>query len=322
MPIGGAVSIPALGGGGANQALQRALMDAAERALADDLQLLSRPGTEADAAGPRAEAIVVELADAGHAEDLTVAGGWITTPRQATLPAAAPAAVPVRMPPAGPEAAADSARGAAADAAPRTVGPGGALALDRLLALLKQTGIDFRDAVQVLREIRPGEPLPTRAELKALWAAAPTGSPSGKGQAAAVPVPSTPADIAVDHLVRERGWNRAESTSLAGTHAGDRGAASPTLATVTQPTALNQAYVAGLSTAEFQRLVTVLGADGAPAWFWRVRGHAGLRALAERPVIARLNATRFAGTRLSAWLLALVGMTLLWYVGFHAQIWW
>ena len=101
------MSIPAVGGGPAH-GLQRALMEAAERALADEMEMLD--GTEAGAASgagtanaaraarrqaaaragdpdPAAlleEAIVVELTE-GESEALTVADGWITTGRRGPL---------------------------------------------------------------------------------------------------------------------------------------------------------------------------------------------------------------------------------------------
>jgi hypothetical protein len=204
----------------------------------------------------------------------------------------------------------------AAEPTPSPVGP----SLERLIVVLKKTGIDFRDAYQVLREIRGGEPLPSRAELRAQWQAADPGT--WQEHAATAPEraagpsaqPQRPAEPPVDDLIRDRAWHRAAADDP------DR-AAGPSLAAVVREEPVNQQYVAGLTTAEFQRLITVLGGV-APAWFWDVRGHRGLRGLAERPAIARLNATRIAGTRLGAWILAVLGMAVLWYVGIHSQIWW
>jgi hypothetical protein len=39
-------------------------------------------------------------------------------------------------------------------------------------------------------------------------------------------------------------------------------------------------------------------------------------------MIAKLNTTRFAGTRLGAWLLATAATGGLWYVGVHTGSWW
>ena len=50
----------------------------------------------------------------------------------------------------------------------------------------------------------------------------------------------------------------------------------PTLQSVVRLDPTNQAYLAALSTAEFQRLVTVLG-KAAPEWFWDLRSHGGLQ---------------------------------------------
>ena len=93
------------------------------------------------------------------------------------------------------------------------------------------------------------------------------------------------------------------------------------LASIVREDPTNQAYLAGLSTAEFQRLVTILGKT-APEWFWDLRGHRGVRGLAERRVIARLNTTRIAGTRLGAWILAVLVTAMLWYLGIHTGAWW
>ncbi|WGL52386.1 hypothetical protein P5P86_00825 [Nocardioides sp. BP30] len=459
------MSIPALGGG-ANQALQRALMDAAERAVADELGILdgetpaadtagaatppaSRPvrrraaGNPSDAGGqPSDEAIVVELGESGQADRLEVAGGWITAARRGPLETkdpgeakrfsgedvrtgeedpsatrtggATPAGVPVAGVAAGrtqalPGHAAQgdqseqvggrvggqaggqvgeeltalveeslAGEAAAADAPAQPGAPLGAplgrpgqsggtvatppataaatdpasdpavvdITLDRLIVVLKKTGIGFRDAYQVLREIQVGERLPPRAELRARWAAAdPTAwedRARERAQAAGTQQ-SRPADAdlrqtPVDDLIRDRAWHRANAaadsadaaahdpatqTRAAGPVAADRDerADGPTLQTITRQDPGNQAYVAGLSTAEFQRLVTVLGRS-APDWFWDLRGHSGLRGLAERPMIARLNTTRIAGTRLGAWILAMLGMAMLWYIGLHTNVWW
>jgi hypothetical protein len=391
------MSIPAVGGGPAH-GLQRALMDAAERALADELEMLdgtetgaaSGAGTanaaraarrqvtaragDADPASLLEEAIVVELTE-GESEALTVADGWITAARRgplevegepvpqrfapgdvkgaepeggAEVPTGAPAPAPssaqigqtgqssqmgqagqaaqaAQAPaaPAQPAASQPSQSGhpapspdQPAQGAPGQPAPAGP-SIERLIVVLKKTGIDFRDAYQVLREIRGGEPLPSRAELRAQWQAADRGAwqehAAPAPERAAVP-PPRPAEVPVDDLIRDRAWHRAAADDP------DR-TAGPSLQDVVREVPASQQYVAALTTAEFQRLVTVLGGV-APAWFWELRGHRGLRGLAERPAIARLNATRIAGTRLGAWIVALLGMAVLWYVGIHSQIWW
>ncbi|WP_026145876.1 hypothetical protein [Nocardioides sp. Iso805N] len=453
------MSIPALGGG-ANQALQRALMDAAERALADELGLIDgedpAAGTAGAATSPASrsvrrraagspsgagaqssdEAIVVELGESGQADRLEVAGGWITTSKrgpletkdaeakrfsgedvksgedapsatgtpttsanagtagaQAGRPAAgqtgipgqpgqaiagqpdAPSEEPLGQLPGLPGQAGNSGSpaqlgtqpgapgaqpgaqtgvpGEAADpeaAASRTSGsssadpsaeqPAEGVPLDRLIVVLKKTGIGFRDAYQVLREIHVGEPLPPRAQLQARWAAADPAAwedrarerAQATGQQQPRPADTDLRETPVDDLIRDRTWHHANAADgadtetragSAGTSAAERGerADRPTLQTITRQDAGNQAYVAGLSTAEFQRLITVLGRS-APEWFWDLRGHGGLRGLAERPIIARLNTTRIAGTRLGAWILALLATAMLWYIGLHTNVWW
>lgn len=443
-PIRGGMSIPGVGGG-ANQAMQRALMEAAERALADEMAMLdgedpasatagstagSASGTAAAAgravrrrtAGNPAEtnaaqldeAIVVELGDADQPDRLEVAGGWITTPKRGPLETkgapepkrfsgadikdgmetegaegaegaeaaarATPGAgtqagrpttpqlptlplVPGQQtsPPARPEGASrgPAEEPAAAPGEPAPARPGQEaqrpVTLDRLIVVLKKTGIGFRDAYQVMREIHAGEPLPPRSELRARWAAADPAAweeharerTQGPGRQL---VPAADADLRqtpVDDLIRDRSWHRANATTAAnaateeeaqarasGTPGRPGGAADsaasasaaeradrPTLQTIVRHDPVNQAYVAALSTAEFQRLVTVLGRT-APDWFWDLRGHRGLRGLAERPAIAKLNTTRIAGTRLGAWILAVLGMALLWYLGLQTGVWW
>jgi hypothetical protein len=440
------MSIPGVGGG-ANQAMQRALMEAAERALADEMAMLdgedpasatagstagSASGTAAAAgravrrraAGNSAEAnaaqldeaIVVELGDADQPDRLEVAGGWITTAKRGpletkgapepkrfsggdvkdgpetegaegaqTAPRATPGAgeqpgrattlQPPTLPGAPGEQATPAARTegasrgpaeepAAAPGEPAAARPGQEaqrpVTLDRLILVLKKTGIGFRDAYQVMREIHAGEPLPPRAELRARWAAADPAAweeharerTQGPGQQ---PVRAADADLRqtpVDDLIRDRTWHRANATTAAnaatanaateaeaqarasGTPGRPGGTADsaapesaaertdrPTLQTIVRQDPMNQAYVAALSTAEFQRLVTVLGRT-APDWFWDLRGHRGLRGLAERPAIAKLNTTRIAGTRLGAWILAVLGMALLWYLGLQTGVWW
>jgi len=97
--------------------------------------------------------------------------------------------------------------------------------------------------------------------------------------------------------------------------------ASPTLQTVIVDVPANQAYISSLSTAEFQRLVTVLGAN-APSWFWDVRGHTGIRGLFEQPGFARLNSMRVIGVRPLFWILGLIGLIVFWLVGARWGTWW
>ena len=348
------MSIPALGGGG-SQALQRALLDAAERAVADELELLDGEDPAAAASGAGAamtraqvrrratagsaeidaplddEAIVVELGEERRASRLEVADGWITAKRgpletrddpeglHAAQPKRDADAEPLPTEPLPTEPLQTEPRVAPPRTAPRSE-PGAepktepeseSATLERLLVVLKKTGIDFRDAYQVLREIRAGAPLPPRAELRALWVAADPSAWEERARIRDNDLRQTP----VDDVIRDRSWHSAAA------HDPSAARPAPTLQTVAQHTPANHAYVAELSTAEFQRLVTILGGT-APEWFWELRGHRGLRGLAERPAIARLNATRIAGTRLGAWLLAILGMALLWYIGLHTDIWW
>lgn len=413
------MSIPALGGGGAQQAIQRALRDA-ERALAEELggtdgenaaTTAARAGAggivnraaRRRTAGPTAdtsargkdEAIVVELGEREKPEDLKAVGGWITTKRtletkgtpdpklfdaadikegaeEATVDGR-PAAVRVTPKPGQPAAAAaqgglplpgeplaegttaqptavpaDEAEEAAPDAsaqAPAARPQREASSLDRMIVVLKKTGIDFRDAYQVLREINTGVKLPPKAELQARWALADPDAWEAKARTEQAPRPGADAAVdehkpepavargaadadlrktAVDDVIRDRDWHRAnpDGAGRAGNGLNVREDDNrPTLQSVVRHDQTNQAYVAGLSTAEFQRLVTVLG-KAAPEWFWDLRSHGGLRGFAERPVVARLNTIRIAGTRLGAWLVAVAGSGTLWYVGVHTGSWW
>jgi len=411
------MSIPALGGG-ANQALQRALRDA-ERALAgelsgsadgDDPTAVAQAAAGGAAAAlnravrrrvagsdaqpqPQDEAIVVELGDPDKADGLKVAGGWITTAKrpletkgmpeskrfdgadvkaepdeagaaegrtpaartqrpgpapQAPQPPSGGPATPVApgpgqaatSAPSGPETAPGTPSAVTAEAAPARPQADQGVSLDRLIVVLKKTGIGFRDAYQVLREINAGGPLPPKSELQARWAAADPEAWEERARTQAAPArpqstPTTPeqpaartadADLrqtAVDDLIRDRAWRRENAEAeRAGNGLSVRDDdARPTLQTIVRHDPTNQAYVAGLSTAEFQRLVTVLGRT-APEWFWELRGHRGLRGLAERPAVARLNTTRFAGTRLGAWILAVTGTGTLWYLGIRTGHWW
>lgn len=407
------MSIPALTGG-ANQALQRALREAAERTLADEQALLDgedpalasavargasamnarqlrrraagRPAEQPEQpAQPQDEAIVVELGD-GKADRLEVAGGWITTPRRSLETGTPPESLDADRLKGGPQAGSGAQGGPPAARTASQPAPGGAqptaarsgtaqagtaptagptygptsapattapaqgdahgVSLDRLILVLKQTGIGFRDAYQVLREINAGAPLPPKAQLQARWAAADPAAWEARArteqparpEASTAPRPEPqPAprtadgdlrQTPVDDLIRDRSWHRdrARPDHSDGSGTGlsvrdDRADARPTLQTIVRDDATNQDYIAGLSTAEFQRLVTVLGGT-APAWFWGLRGHRGLRGWAERPTVAKLNTARFAGTRLGAWLLAAAGTGALWAVGTQTGSWW
>jgi len=413
------MSIPALGGGGAQQVIQRALRDA-ERALAEELggtdgenaatTSATRAGSGGTvsravrrrAAGASADpssraddgAIVVELGEREKPEDLKAVGGWITTKRTLETkgladpkrfdgadikegaeeaPAAdggttvarptpqpgqpAPATGATAMPLPG-EPLADDApvaigAGAQADEAeevpdtPTQAPPSRSQSegdrLDRMIVVLKKTGIDFRDAYQVLREINSGAKLPPKAELQARWALAdpdaweekarteqaarPTSAPADEQRPAQPPARAADADLrktAVDDVIRDRDWHRdnPDGADRPGNGLSVRGDDNrPTLQSVVRLDQTNQAYIAGLSTAEFQRLVTILG-KAAPEWFWDLRGHGGLRGFAERPTVAKLNSTRIAGTRLGAWIVAVAGSGALWYVGMHTGQWW
>lgn len=413
------MSIPALGGG-AQQAIQRALRDA-ERALADELggtdsENAATNATRAGAGGPsgpvnrtlrrraagasseaatraKDEAIVVELGERDKPEDLKAVGGWITTKRtletkgletkgletkgladpkrfggedikesaeEVTAEGRTPPArvtpqpgaplpgEPLAEEPGVPPAAvhADDAEEVpeAPTDAPATRPQRESAGLDRMIVVLKKTGIDFRDAYQVLREINNGIKLPPKAELQARWALADPDAWEEKARTeqAARPATTAPADddrveqpaaraadtdlrkTAVDDVIRDRDWHRAnpDGADRPGNGLSVRGDDNrPTLQSVVRHDQTNEAYVVGLSTAEFQRLVTILG-KAAPEWFWDLRAHGGLRGFAERPVIAKLNTTRFAGTRLGAWIVAVAGSGALWYVGMHTGQWW
>lgn len=249
--------------------------------------------------------------------------------------------------PVEPDRAAETKPAPAAPARPRN---DQAATLDRLIVVLKKTGISFRDAYQVLREINAGGPLPPKSQLQARWALADPEAWEARARteqarsSQAQPVPAKgeappvrgeqaapradDADLrrtAVDDVIRDRAWRRdnPEPEPERGTSNGlsVRDDARPTLQSVVRYDATNQAYIAALNTAEFQRLVTILGGN-APEWFWGLRGHRGLRGLAERPAVAKLNTTRIAGTRLGAWILAILGMALIWYLGVATGTWW
>jgi len=312
------MSIPALGGEPTGAATTAARAQVRRQAAAGS----------PDDTGPlldRDEAIVVELGDEQRTRRLEVADGWITTAKPGSLETRGAAQLQ-RSGRSEPTAGAGSAA-RVVQTAPKRESAGEPVTLERLVVVLKRTGIEFRDAYQVLREIRAGAPLPPRAELRALWATADPAAWEERARVRAaadqeapqhqVDARGTDADLGrtpVDDVIRDRSWHRAAEQDPATT-------STPTLQTITQPTSANQAYVADLSTAEFQRLVAILGGT-APEWFWALRDHRGIRRLAERPSIARLNATRIAGTRLGAWILAILGTALLWYVGVRTGTWW
>jgi hypothetical protein len=237
-------------------------------------------------------------------------------------------------------AAASGASAASDETAPARPQPDNA-GLDRMIVVLKKTGIDFRDAYQVLREINHGTKLPPKAELQARWSLADPDAWEEKARTEQASRPTAPAEetkperaaraaadtdlrrTAVDDVIRDRDWHRAhpDGAERPGNGLSVRDDTRPTLQSVVRQDQTNQAYIAGLSTAEFQRLVTILG-NTAPEWYWELRSHGGLRGFAERPAIAKLNTTRFAGTRLGAWIVAVAGSGALWYVGMHTGQWW
>jgi hypothetical protein len=357
-------SIPGLGGPAPQ--LQRAMMEMVDKALAEEAELLAdgasadapgeqtgrvavrgrvpgqtgsgqaAPGQAAGAAprgvagalplaGATGEAIVVELsAKARLAEQLR--GPQEATPlgRQAATAPSDPApaadradAVPTQQPP------------ATAPAKPSGLGSQvRALPLDQLLAVLKRSGTDFKQAVRILRHIELDQPLPAKGVLQALWAETPVEArPLAAMRAADPPRPAEPdagpADARpVDAPRRsdpEAVMNAPLDQLLRPRAIVDPGA--PTLATVVQDQPVNQVYVAGLTTAEYQRLVMLLGPE-LPGWFVAVRGAWGLRTLVEHRSIARLATVRLAGVRLGGWAIGAVGMTIAWVAGIRYGAWW
>jgi hypothetical protein len=166
--------------------------------------------------------------------------------------------------------------------------------VERLVAVLKSSGLSFKDAVKLLHELghAPGA---DKTALRALWVAT-----------EATPRHDEPVDPRVDTLVRP-----------AIRHATD----TPTLSQVVVQTPLTQAYVADLTTAEYQRLALILG-DQVPAWFASVRPTRGLRGFVERPGVAHLVATQVLGTSLLGWMAAGIGAAGAWAAGFRLGIWW
>lgn len=166
--------------------------------------------------------------------------------------------------------------------------------LDRVMSLLKSSGLSFKDSVKLLQEL--GHAAGTdKATLHALWAS--TAAPSRRGE---------PLDPRVDLLVRP-----------AIRHA----TGTPTLAQVVVQTPVTQAYVADLTTAEYQRLALILG-DQLPSWFASVRPARGLRGFVERPGVAQLIATQFLGTSVLGWMLGGAGVAAAWTAGLRWGIWW
>lgn len=166
--------------------------------------------------------------------------------------------------------------------------------LERLISVLKGSGLSFKDAVAVLKQLGHAQHV-DKATLRSLWAS--TSAPERRGE---------PVDPRVDLLVRP-----------ASRHATD----TPTLAQVVVQTPLTQAYVADLTTAEYQRLALILG-DQLPEWFASVRPARGLRGFVERPAIAHLVATQVLGTSLLGWLAAGVGVAGAWTAGTRYGVWW
>ena len=166
--------------------------------------------------------------------------------------------------------------------------------LDRVMSVLKSSGLSFKDAARLLQELGHAPGL-DKAALHALWVS--TAAPARRGELL---------DPRVDVLVRP-----------AIRHATD----TPTLSQVVVQTPLTQAYVADLTTAEYQRLALILG-DQLPAWFASVRPARGLRGFVERPGVAHLVATRFLGTSALGWALGGLGVVGAWTAGLRWGIWW
>lgn len=165
--------------------------------------------------------------------------------------------------------------------------------LERVMSLLKGSGLSFKDAVSLLDQLGHARGI-DKATLREMWAST------------AAPRRQEPVDPRVDVLVRPTMR-----------HATD----TPTLAQVVVQTPLTQAYVADLTTAEYQRLALILG-DQLPEWFASVRPSRGLRGFIERPGIAHLVATQVLGTSLLGWAAAGVGAAGAWAAGFRLGIWW
>lgn len=174
--------------------------------------------------------------------------------------------------------------------APMPPGP----TLERLVSVLKGSGLSFKDAVSLLEQLGHTSSA-DKTTLRSLWAATPASHRREQSL-----------DPRVDLLVRP-----------ASRHATD----TPTLSQVVVETPLTRGYVADLTTAEYQRLALILG-DQLPEWFASVRSSRGLRGFAERPPIAHLVATQVLGTSLIAWMTAGVGLAGAWAAGLRWGIWW
>lgn len=166
--------------------------------------------------------------------------------------------------------------------------------LERIVSVLKGSGLSFKDAATVLDQLGLADGV-DKAALRALWAS--TTAPERRVERV---------DPRVDLLVRP-----------AMRHATD----TPTLAQVVVQTPATRSYVADLTTAEYQRLALILG-EQVPAWFASVRPSRGLRGLVERPAIAHLLATQVLGTSLAGWMLGGAGVAAAWTAGLRYGVWW
>ena len=303
-----------IAGLGANSAsLQRALMEAAEKALAEGAEMLAGAGGRRDAAAtrtpassvrqprPQADAMIVELSERAVAEADESLAATMARSAEAERPSAGRPAV-VR------EREAQPQRPASASARVRE------LPLDQLVRVLKGSGIGFKEAVKILGALKLDQPLPGKAVLRTMWDDT-EAAPAEDGADATATRARVAPDVVrapLDQLVRDKSWHRANAAPGPGV---------PTLASVVVDRPVNQVYVAGLTTVEYQRLVVMLGNE-LPAWFGAVRGARGLRGLMESRGYARLNTSRFAGMRLGNWCLGVAGMGVAWYAGVHSGMWW
>lgn len=261
-------------GVGASQR-QRALLDMVAQAEAEETQLL----TGRTPARPAAtEAMVVEIRSS-----LTAAA---PAPDRTQTSAPARAGVSDRTAEGGRPTPASTPAVAAGDTGDTdaTVRAVSTAPPERVVAVLKQTGLSFKEAVAVLEQLRQA-PIADKPALRALWDA-------------------TTATAATTRAPEPR-------------HAPH----GPALTDVVVPSETNQQYVAGLTTADYQRLATML-AEEMPDWFAGARPGRGLRGLVERPAVARLFATQLLGTSAIGWIAGGAGMAVAWTAGLRWGIWW